>query len=49
MKIFQNKLQKLEKNWKKVKEIRKNDKYAILVYDKVFWREKKSSENTPSI
>ena len=34
-------------NWKNVKELRKNGKYAILVYDKVFWREKRSSENTP--
>ena len=34
-------------NWKNVKELRKNGKYAILVYDKVFWREKGSSENTP--
>ena len=25
-----------KENWKKVKELRKNDKYAILVYDKVF-------------
>ena len=36
-----------KENWKKVKELRKNGKYAILVYDKVFWREKRSSENTP--
>ena len=34
-------------NWKKVKELRKNGQYAILVYDKFFWREKRSSENTP--
>ena len=25
-----------KENWKKVKELRKNGKYAILVYDKVF-------------
>ena len=36
-------------NWKNVKELRKNGKYAILVYGKVFWREKRSSENTPYI
>ena len=36
-----------KENWKKVKELRKNGKYAILVYDKVFWREKRSPENTP--
>ena len=36
-----------KESWKKVKELRKNDKYAILIYDKVFWREKRSSENTP--
>ena len=36
-----------EENWKKVKELRKNGKCTILVYDKVFWREKRSSENTP--
>ena len=28
-----------KENWKKVKEPWKNDKYAILVCDKVFWRE----------
>ena len=36
-----------KESWRKVKELRKNDKYAILIYDKVFWREKRSSENTP--
>ena len=36
-----------KENWKKVKKLRKNGKYAILVYDKVFWRENKSSKNTP--
>ena len=36
-----------KENWKKVKDLRKNGKYAILVYDKVFWREKRFSENTP--
>ena len=36
-----------KENWKKVKDLRKNDKYAILVYDQVFWREKRFSENTP--
>ena len=36
-----------KENWKKVKKLRKSGKYAILVYDKVFWRENKSSENTP--
>ena len=36
-----------KENWKKVKELRKNGKYAILVYDKVLWREKRSPENTP--
>ena len=36
-----------KENWKKVKELRKNGKYVILVYDKVFWREKTSSENIP--
>ena len=36
-----------KENWKKVKELRKNDKYAILVYDKVYWREKRSPKNTP--
>ena len=35
-----------KENWKKFKEFRKNGKYAILVYDKVFWREKISSKNT---
>ena len=36
-----------KENWKKVEELRKNGKYAILVYDKVFWRKKRSPENTP--
>ena len=36
-----------KENWKKVKELRKKDKYTIPIYDKVFWREKRSSENTP--
>ena len=36
-----------KENWKKVKKLRKNGKYAILVYDKVFWREKRSLGNTP--
>ena len=36
-----------KENWKKVKALRSNGKYAILVYDKVFWREKRSSENIP--
>ena len=49
MKIFEKKLQNLEKNQKKVKEIRKNGKCAILIYGKLFWREKRSSENTPQI
>ena len=34
-------------NWKKVKELRKNGKYAILVYDKVVRRKKRSSKKTP--
>ena len=38
-----------KENWKKVKELRKNGKYAVLVYNKVFWREKRSSENTAYI
>ena len=32
-----------KENWNKVKELRRNGTYAILVYDKVFWREKRSS------
>ena len=40
-------VENIKENWKKVKELRKNDKYAILVYDKVFWGEKRSSESTP--
>ena len=32
-----------KENWKKVKELRKNGKYAILGYDKVLWGEKRSS------
>ena len=36
-----------KESWKKVKELRRNGEYAILVYDKAFWREKRSSENTP--
>ena len=36
-----------KENWKKVKELRKNGKHAILVFDKVFWREKRFSENIP--
>ena len=36
-----------KENWKKVKELKKNGKYAILVYDKIYWREERSSENTP--
>ena len=36
-----------KENCKKVKELRKNSKYAILVYDKVFRRKKRSAENTP--
>ena len=33
-----------KENWKKVKELKKSGKYAVLVYDKVFWREHRSSE-----
>ena len=29
-----------KENWTKIKELRKNGKYATLVYDKVFWRER---------
>ena len=50
MKVFQKKLQKLGKKiGRRLKnsESRKNGQYAILVYDKVFWREKRSSENSP--
>ena len=36
-----------KENWEKVKELRKNGKYAILVYDEVLWRRKRFSENTP--
>ena len=36
-----------KKNWKKIKELRKNGKYAVLVYDKVFWGDKRSSGKTP--
>ena len=36
-----------KENWKKVKDLGKNGKYAILAYDNVFWRGKRSSENTP--
>ena len=32
-----------KENWKKFKELRKNGKYAILVYEKVLWGEKRSS------
>ena len=32
MKIFQKKLEIRKSNWKKFKELRKNGKYAILVY-----------------
>ena len=38
-----------KENCKQVKELRKNGKSAIPVNDKVFWREKRSSENTPEI
>ena len=36
-----------KENWKNFKELRKNGKYAILVYDKVLWRKKRCSEKTP--
>ena len=29
-----------KENWKKVKQLRGNGKYAVLVYDKVVWRER---------
>ena len=29
-----------KENWKKVKQLRENGKYAVLVYDKVVWRER---------
>ena len=35
-----------KENWKRVKELRKNGKYAVLIYDKVFWRDKESPEKT---
>ena len=35
-----------KENWK-VNELRKNCKYAILVYDKNFRPEKRCSEHTP--
>ena len=27
-------------NWMKVKQLRENGKYAVLVYDKVVWRDR---------
>ena len=36
-----------KENWRKIQELKKNGKYAILVYDKIYWREERSSKNTP--
>ena len=33
-------LEMRKENWKKVKQLRENGKYAVLVYDKVVWRER---------
>ena len=35
-----------KENCERIKELRKNGKYAVLIYDKVLRREKESPENT---
>ena len=40
MKIFQKKTVKIRKElWEKIRELRSQNKYAILVYDKIYTRD----------